>query len=86
MVQNIGQLFGFAVASDSIMNVVNAICGVLIVLGILNNPTKTATETQETTEETTTGDTPTDSATDIATNSTLITTTSSSSDETDKKS
>lgn len=40
MAQQIGQLFGFSVASDTIMQVVNAICGVLIVLGILNNPAK----------------------------------------------
>lgn len=40
MVQNLSELFGFSFNSDGVMNVVNAICGVLIVLGILNNPTK----------------------------------------------
>jgi phi LC3 family holin len=40
MIQNIGELFGFSVASDDIMAIINSVCGVLIVLGILNNPTK----------------------------------------------
>lgn len=48
MAQNLGELFGFEVQSEPVMNVVNTVCGTLVVLGILNNPTKT--ETSENTQ------------------------------------
>lgn len=40
IVQNLGLAFGFVVNEELIMNIINAVCGVLVVLGIITNPAK----------------------------------------------
>ena len=40
LVQSIANLFGFSVDSSTIENVIMSICGVLVVLGIVVNPSK----------------------------------------------
>lgn len=37
-VQNLGNLFGFSVDSAIIDGIVSGLCGILVVLGIINNP------------------------------------------------
>ncbi len=51
-VQNISALFGLNLQTEGVMTVVNTICGALIVLGILNNPTKHSATPQPTNEQT----------------------------------
>lgn len=45
-VQSIAELFGYSFKGDAVLNGVNAICGALIFLGILNN-TSAKTENKE---------------------------------------
>lgn len=40
VLQTIGKIVGFSIDSVAIESVVSSICGVLIILGIINNPTK----------------------------------------------
>ncbi len=51
IIQNVGSVFGFAIDEEVFMNIVNSVCGFLVVLGIINNPKKAADETDEETDE-----------------------------------
>lgn len=44
ILQNLGLAFGFAVNEEVIMNIINSVCGVLVLLGIINNPAKNKTK------------------------------------------
>ncbi|MDD4211218.1 MAG: phage holin [Clostridia bacterium] len=39
VLQTFGKTFGFSINDEAINSIVNSICGVLIVLGIISNPT-----------------------------------------------
>ena len=47
LMQSIGKMFGFAVNEQGISDIIMAICGVLIVFGIVNKPEKEQKNTQE---------------------------------------
>jgi uncharacterized membrane protein len=46
ILQNLGLAFGFAVNEEVIMNIINSVCGVLVLLGIINNPAKNKTKSE----------------------------------------
>lgn len=44
LVQSIAQLFGFSFETSIVENIIMAVCGVLVVLGIVNKPAQKNTE------------------------------------------
>lgn len=55
LVRLIGQRFGFTIDSNAFMDIVTALCGVMVVLGIITMPvTSTTTETKTKKQKTTT--------------------------------
>ena len=40
VINNIGKMFGFSVSSELVTNIVDSICGVLVMFGILTMPKK----------------------------------------------
>lgn len=40
LLQSLGQVFGFTVSEKHITDIIMAICGILVVLGIVNKPEK----------------------------------------------
>ena len=51
LVNSLGNMFGFKIEDEIISNIIMSICGVLVVLGVVNAPTKKSADEQLSSDE-----------------------------------
>ena len=47
LLQSLGNIFGFSINEENVNNIIMSVCGVLVVLGIVNRPQKNIENTTE---------------------------------------